>query len=301
MSRPITVNSPLQFALIAMILASALSACDEGKGTAAFTTWGEAYIEEEIPSDPTGQAGFVDGWTLKYDKFLVAFHEISVADDTGTPVARMTGSKLVDNTKAGRKELVTFADLPARAFRQVGYQIKPALADSELVAGAAEADRAMMVANGYSIYVSGSATKAADGNAAVTKTFHWGFTTATQYRDCLQPEESGQTIKGIVVTNGGTDTSELTTHGDHFFYDRLKASDDPAILTSLRFDEKAAADKNGDNEITLEELSAAPIDVIKYDPSGFDAPTLGAFMMSLARTVGHFRGEGECNVSAAPQ
>src|SRR5262249_10613346 len=163
----------------------------------------------------------------------------TVADDGGNVAARMTGSKLVDNTKAGRKDLISFPDLDAQAFRKVGYQIKPALADSELVAGTSEAARTMMVATGTAIDVSGSATKT-EGGATVTKTFHWGFTTATQYRDCLQPEEGGQTIEGIVVTNGGTDTSELTTHGDHFFYDRLKASEDPAILTSLRFDEKAA-------------------------------------------------------------
>jgi hypothetical protein len=277
-----------------------LLACDDaGKGTATFTTWGEEYIEDEIPTDPKGQTGFLDGWTLTYDKFLVTFHGITVADDKGNVAGQMTGSRLVDNTMAGRKNLVAFPDLTAQAYRRVSYQIKPATADSELVAGVPAADRSMMVSNGYSIYVAGSATKAMDGGGSVTKTFHWGFKTGTQYEDCLQPEEGGQTIEGIVVTNGGNDTSELTTHGDHFFYDRLKASDDPAVQTSLRFDEKAAADKNGDNEITLDELDAAAIDVTKYDPSGFDTPTLGSFMTALARTVGHFRGEGECSISAA--
>jgi hypothetical protein len=69
------------------------------------------------------------------------------------------------------------------------------------------------------------------------------------------------------------------------------------VTTVLRFDEKAAADKNNDGEVTLEELNAAPIDVTRYDPSGFDAPTLGAFMTALTRTIGHFRGEGECSIS----
>jgi hypothetical protein len=70
------------------------------------------------------------------------------------------------------------------------------------------------------------------------------------------------------------------------------------VKTSLRFEEKAAADQDGDGEITLAELDAQPIDVRRYDPSGLDAPSLGAFMTSLSRTVGHFRGEGECQVSA---
>lgn len=274
-----------------------LAACsDDGQGTAKFTTWGEEYIEQQIPADPTGESGFIDGWTLKYEKFLVVFHAIEVADSAGNVAATMMGSKFVDNVVAGRKDLVSFPDLDAKHWDRVSYQIKPALADSEVVAGAV-ADRDMMVASGYSVYVAGSATKTGSDGQPVKKTFHWGFKTATQYSDCLQPAESGQPLEGIVVTNGGTDTSELTTHGDHLYYDRLQASPDPAVKTSLRFDEKAAADTNNDGEITLDELGAAKIDVRLYDPSGFDAPNLGAFMTSLARTVGHFRGEGECSIS----
>lgn len=279
-------------------LAIGAAACGgDGKGTAQFTTWGEDFIEKQIPPDPKGDSGFLDGWTLHYDKFLVTFHAITVADGKGATAATMPGSKLVDNTKPGRKQLVTFPDLEAKQWDAVSYQIKPATADSELVGATAE-DRDMMVASGYSIYVAGAATKPGDnGGPPTKKTFHWGFTIATQYKGCQQPEESGHATQGIVVTNGGTDVSELTTHGDHLYYDRLKASPDPAIKTSLRFDEKAAADKNGDGEITLDELKATPIDVLKYDPSGLPAVTLGDFITQLARTIGHFRGEGECTIS----
>jgi len=275
-----------------------LAACGEdvGTGEAKFTTWGEEYIEATIPADPTGEAGFVDGWTLHYDKFLVVFHAITVADSRGAVAATMPGSKFVDNTRPGRKDLVSFPELDAIHWDRVGYQIKPALPDSEVVAGDVT-DRDMMAANGYSVYVAGSASKVGPDGKTVSKTFHWGFKTATQYQGCQQSAESGQPIEGIVVTNGGSDVSELTTHGDHLFYDRLMSSNDPAVKTSLRFDEKAAADKNDDGEITLEELSATRIDVRLYDPSGLDAPTYGAFVTSLARTIGHYRGEGECAVS----
>jgi hypothetical protein len=265
-----------------------------GTGTETFTTWGEDYIETGIPADPDGQVGFVDGWTLHYDKFLVNFHEITVADADGHVAGKPESSYFVDNTKVGRKELVTYADLDAKAYEKVSYQIKPAVADATVVSGD-DADLTMMVDEGYSIYVQGSAHK-----DDVTKTFHWGFTTATQYEDCHH-EEDGKDTLGVVVTNGSTDTSELTTHGDHFYYDRLQASPDPEIKTSLRFDEKAAADDapngNADGEITLTELSKLPIDVTRYDPSGLRAPTVGAFVTSLARTIGHFRGEGECTIS----
>jgi hypothetical protein len=176
----------------------------------------------------------------------------------------------------------------------VGYQIKPVEADTKLVSATA-ADLKLMLDHGYSLYVSGSAEKEIDG-ARVTKTFHWGYSIATQYRDCQQAAESGQALSGIVVTEGGDDVSELTTHGDHFFYDRLMESDDPAVKTSLRFDQKAAADTDGDGEITLDELNRAKLDLKLYNPSGFDVANLGEFMQALARTVGHFRGEGECTV-----
>jgi hypothetical protein len=268
---------------------------DEGAGTARFTTWGEEYIEDQIPADPNGEVGFIDGWTLRYDKFLVAFHDITVANDRGETAARMSVSRLVDNRVKGRKDLVSFPAIRAAAWNEVSYQIKPPTADAQLI-GATAADRDMMVQRGYALYVEGSASKL-DGGAMVKKTFHWGFSAGTQYRGCQHAAESGAAIEGIVVTDGGTDTSELTTHGDHLFYDRLVASSDPAVKTVLRFDEKAAADKNGDGEISMQELEAAPIDVTRYNVSGAEVANLGAFMAFLARTVGHFRGEGECTVS----
>jgi hypothetical protein len=283
---------------MALGLGMMLGCGDEGgQGSASFTTYGEDFIEKQIPADPSGEAGFVDGWTLHYEKFLVVFHAIRVADSDGDVAATLAGSKFVDNVVAGRKPLVAFPGLDAKHWDRVSYQIKPALADSEVVSGSA-ADRDMMAANGYSLYVAGSASKTGADGKLVSKTFRWGFKTATLYQNCQQAAESGQALEGIVVTNGGDDVSELTTHGDHLYYDRLMASSDPAVKTSLRFDEKAAADANNDGEITLEELFATPIDVRKYDPSGLDAPSLGAFMTSLARTVGHFRGEGECTVRA---
>jgi hypothetical protein len=278
------------FIVIPFAITTLLAGCgDSGdSGTAKFTTWGEEYIEEEIPA-----AELIDGWTIKYDKFLVAFHNIEVANTRGEVAATMSGSRLVDNVQPGRKDLASFSDLDAEAWDSVGYQIKPPVADSELLSATA-ADRDMMIAGGLSIYVEGRATK-----DAVTKTFHWGFPISTQYSDCEQSEKEGGRL-GIVVTNGGTDTSELTTHGDHLFYDRLQASN-TTVVTSLRFDAMAAADTNGDDEVTMAELGAMTIDVTKYNPSPFTVSTMGAFVTSLARTVGHFRGEGECSVAAIMQ
>jgi hypothetical protein len=290
-------RAALALAALAALVGCADPAADAGEGDEKLTTWGEAFIEEGLPADPTGEAGFVDGWSLRYTKFLVAYRAFTVADEAGHVVASLDAPRLVDNVKPGRKLLATFAGLEAKAYERVAYEIAPATSASVLV-GATPADLALMVEHGYALYVEGSADKPADGGPAVHKSFRWGFASATRYFDC-HAEEDGKDTLGVVVTRGGVDTTELTTHGDHLFYDRLQSSPDPAIRTSLRFEEKAAADADGDGEITLDELDRARIDVRTYDPSGFAAPTLGAFMRSLARTVGHYRGEGECTVGRA--
>lgn len=274
--------------LALLLAASALVACSSDEtGTATFTTWGEEYIEEGIFA---GGEGFVDGWSIEYDKFLVAFAEIKVADASGDVAGRAEPSFVVDNVQPGRKKLISFADIEAKAWDRVGYQIKPPAEDATLV-DATNKDLKILLDGGYSIYIQATATK-----ADVSKTFALGFQNATQYTEC-QAEEDGKETLGVVVTNGSEDTSELTTHGDHFFYDRLQGSAGANIQTSLRFETIALADKDEDGEITAEELEAQPLDIELYDPSGLPADNMLEFMTGLSRTVGHFRGEGECTVS----
>ena len=282
----------------ALLLSLSVVACGSndpagsgGNGTVSFTTWGEQYIEDEIPVDSEAVTGFVDGWSVKYDKFLVNYQNIVVADAARRQTAAMTTSKLFDNHVSGVKSIVDFEGVPAQAWTQVSYQIAPVTAATELGDGATEADRQLMTDGGYSLYVEANATKGKQ-----TIHYAWGFAIATQYNEC-HSEQGGKDEAGIVVTNNASLDVQLTTHGDHLYYDRLQASSDPAVKTSLRFDDLAAADKDGDGELTLDELDAAPLDVELYDPSGLKAATQGAFVTSLARTVGHFRGEGECTIS----
>lgn len=272
----------------------------QGQGTEQFTTWGEEFIEEGIPAGD-GTTGFIDGWSLKYHKFLVNYHEIVVADAAGNVAAKLDKPRFVDNTKGGEKELITFANLDAKAYTQVTYQIKTAVSDEDVVGAADPADLAMMVRDGLSVYVEGEATKPDPNRATKTvlKTFHWGFKTQTSYKDCHAAEENGISTEGVVVTNNKTDVSQLTTHGDHLYYDSLQSGEN-AKPTAIRFEEKAAADDgvngDGDGEVTLQELCRANIDPDVYNTSGLPGATIGDFVISLARTIGHFRGEGECTI-----
>ncbi|MGC4087667.1 MAG: hypothetical protein QM756_07180 [Polyangiaceae bacterium] len=277
-------------ALLSVACGSSNPTGSGGTGTAHFTTWGEEYIEDGIPADPEGQTGFIDGWSVKYEKFLVNFQNIRVATTAGKVAAEFPGSLLFDNTQPDVKAIKEFADLPAQAYTDVSYEIAPVTTTSELSDSASAADKALMLAGGYSVYVAGTARK-----DAASLHFAWGFAIGTHYAGC-HSEQDGKDQLGIVVTNNASLEVQLTTHGDHLFYDRLQA-DDVAQKTSLRFDSLAAADADADGELTLEELDAKVLDVKLYNPSGLDAATQGAFVSALARTIGHFRGEGECTIS----
>lgn len=266
---------------------------DGGSGTATFTTWGEGFIEQGIPA---GGVGFADGWHVTFAKFLISFQNIQVADVRGQLGALHAGSFLVEQVAPGPKTLIAFPDLAAQSWPQVSFEVAPTRADAALVASTAT-DRDFMVQNGYALFVEGVGRKSGPSGVTMQKTFRWGFRQHSRYGACAPADTAGSALEGIVIADGANDVSELTVHADHLFYDRLAASPDAAAQTLLRFEEKAAADRDQDGEITLQELETTPLDVALYDPSGFAVTTLGGFMAALVRTVPHFRGEGECDVT----
>jgi hypothetical protein len=267
-----------------------------GSGTVAFNTWGEEFIEQEIPPKTAeGEEIIVDGWTVKFDKFLVNLAAVKVADASGAVAGELRGAKIVDHTKAGKKALGTLANLPAKAWNRVSFEIVPATAASEL-AGASAEDKAKLIAGGFSIYVEGKLSKA----GSPEKKFAWGFTTATSYASCVSVKEDGKVdVEGVVVKNGVTEDVELTIHGDHFFYDDLQSD-----KAKVRGENIAAADANNDGTVTLEELAQVKLATIPAERGRYGTGSasgindLRAFVTSLSQTLGHFRGEGECQASS---
>jgi hypothetical protein len=255
-----------------------------GTGDVGITTWGEGYIEEEIPA-----SAFEDGWTIQFSKFLVVLGGVRIADDTGAIGAEMKTTKLVDHVAAGVKPLVTFEDLEAKPWTKVSFEIRPPGDDTELDASATAADLDAMKQGKYAVWAEGEATQ-----GAVKKTFRWGFGVPTAYIEC-KGEKDGRETPGVLVTNGGVDNVELTIHGDHLFYDDLQSPN-----AKLRFNAIASADTDNDGEVTLAELAQKKL--VDIDPAdgaygtgaAGDVNDLGAFVADLSRTVGHFRGEGEC-------
>ena len=148
-----------------------LAACGEDSGSITSTAYGEEAIEEGTPAD-----AFSDGWSISYDKFLVSVGNAKAQAGHDSEEVGFDGFYIVDLHKGSNgegQELETF-DAPGGTYDHYGYQI---LADANAInVNADEADVTAMKANGYGIWLKGSATK-----GAVTKTFEWGFAATLTY------------------------------------------------------------------------------------------------------------------------
>ncbi len=94
-----------------------------------------------------------------------------------------------------------------------------------------------------------------------------------------------------------TTIAQLTYHADHLFLDGIQNED-----ARLRFDAIAAADRNMDRVVTLDELAMVPMSSL---PAGQyqvgtvpNISTLRDFVTALTATTGHLNGEGACVATA---
>lgn len=261
-------------------LALAAGACGDNiggslPGTLDIQIYGESFIEEGIPADV-----FTDGWSLRFDRFLVSVGEVSAtAAGASAPALEDDTYRIFDlaQSSGGSGFLVLSGDVPGGAYDDIAYRIA---GSSEAEAGNAEAaDVALMNDNGYAIYVEGQATRGDE-----SRTFAWGFTTATTYRRC----------RSVAAIDGNDASSVLTIHADHLFYDDL-VSEEP----SVRFDAIAAADGDEDGDVTTDELGAVDITGFeRYQVGSFDVEDLWTFVDHQTSTVGHIDGEGHCEIAA---
>lgn len=271
-----------QFGIIGVLLWG----CGAGTGAVSVTAYGEDFIEQQIPAASGEGEGFVDGYSVRFTKFLVAVSELSVRSTDGALGAQMSEQRIMDLKQPGPHRITEFEFVEARRWEDVGAAVRPAA--SAIAGNASDSDVALMNDFGYSIYFEGQGEK--DG--AQTR-FAWGFRTHTDYRLCRDEDE----MSGVLVPGGGAVVAQLTFHGDHFFYDDL-LSETP----SLRFEAIAAADANLDGETTIEELAMVDLSDLPADQYGAGGATdifdLAAFEAALSQTLVHFQGEGHCEQSA---
>jgi hypothetical protein len=273
------------------VLVTSAAGCndsDNGKGTVTITTWGEEYIEDELPSD-----AFLDSWSVKYSKFLVVYNHVTIAAGNGDVVAKLDHPlvfDMVQKAKGKPKTLATY-DLEAKAWPNLSYQVGPIADDAEPGDLATADDVTLLQTDQASVHVEGTAMSP----TGAQKTFSWSFSPATLFEGCHGMQD-GKEVEGVLVTNGGTQEVELTVHGDHMFYDDLQSEEG-----GPRFQAYADADADGDGEVTLAELDLVPLYTVPLERGTYgtgalgNVNTLGQYVRTLARTIGHYRGEGSCN------
>lgn len=254
-------------------------------GSVAVKVWGEEYIPVGIPAAMGEEAGFENGWSLRYTKFLIVLGDESVATtDTATPVTN-AGLRVYNLVPVVEPlAITTLVNVSATRHAAVGYRMAPATRDT--AAGNAEtADVTLMQSNGYSIYFEATATHATRG----MYTLRWGFNNTVRFADCHGEDD----LPGLVVPTNGTANFQITIHADHPWYDDLQSE-----TAKIRFDAYADADANMDRTITLEELAAVDLTRLPTGQYGTGSArnvnTLRDFVGSLVNTVGHFNGEGHC-------
>lgn len=230
--------------------------------------YGEEYVEDHIPATDV-----VDGWRIEFSEFLIVLANVEAKSASGE-MTSSDESVVLDLKKSsgGVGHPTLTIDSVAGEVESVSYSVVPAAATTTSPNASAE-DLQKMQDGEYSIYVRGVASRGAE-----EKTFTWGFKTSTVYSNC---ETEG--VAGITP-------SWLTIHADHFFYDDFL--DEPNVA----FDLIAAADTDGDGDVTEAELRALDITgETRYQVGSLPITNLWEFIEAQSKTLGHIDGEGHCD------
>lgn len=282
--------------LTALALGTAvLVACDETPGR------DDVYGSLELTTNaPTIEQAFTtaDGWSIKYDRFLVHITAITVAGLDGVVTASAAG-QLLDQVAPAPKSLLSATLRRARPWEDVSLQIGPASLEEDVTAiePANDADVERIKKEGLALYVEGKATKAGSPTIA----FKWSFTTDTLYGEC-GGELGGVVQPGFVVPANGADAANVAMRGDVLF------RDDANEAAALRFDPFALADADKNGEVTQAELDAVTLDALRAPNRGAygtgdnaEVTTFKGFVDERTKNIlGAFRAKGGCKAGPPP-
>lgn len=275
-----------------------LAACTgpNGRGTLQLSASGELAAVEGYPT--SAGLGFVDGWTLTFDRVIVSLDAFAIAHQ-GVSVPLEADPVLV-NLHGGDVTVWTLPALPAQRYEQVGYHILPATPGARRVGDVRDEDATRMVSEQLAVLLRGTAHHATHGDYVLDL----GLPIEIHTARCINGADM---TEGLVVTPNGTTQAQMTFHLDHFFLDSLL---DPAA--AIRF-QVYAASAGADRRVTFDTLetqqmadfhdiggsplldaSGAPL---FYDPGSVPLPTgsLRNFVFHQASTIGHLNGEGHCD------
>ncbi len=289
---------------LTLALAAPLHACNViGSGDLQVFVEAEDTIPEGLSA--SGDEGLVDGWSVTYDRFLVAVGNFRAHSDElseGLSAPKIYVVNMLD-LPVGGLVIAEFSGVDALRWHRVGFDLPNATAESEPAPGVDDADLARMVDGGYSIYIEARMHKETGQSclrgdpeqcaAAPEIRLAWGLKAGTSYDDCA-PQEGAV---GFAVPSGGVAQVKPTIHGDHWFFTNITQG---AELTERRAQWIADCDLDRNGEVSLDELRQVGVAEVLpasiYGISGALIPVTTAydFLEAQARTLGDFQGEGEC-------
>ena len=197
----------------------------------------------------------VDGWHLTFQRVTAGIGRVSIGD---CAYVDSHYDRLLDVTRGGGQKVNEQFGLGACDF---GFRVAVPQTDALLGAGMTEADRAVMRAPGtdpyatdagVTVWIEGTASRAGE-----TKGFRWLFRQPYRYESC-EVEVNGSTLVGVNLVGNDRQTFDIRIAAERLFRDDIQEA-----TAALRFDPFAAADANGDGQITLEELGKVQLSKIR--------------------------------------
>jgi hypothetical protein len=289
---PVCANRTTLLALSTLALFVAVG-CGGEDGATSEKGSAQIFVEAEdtIPnglSAGMGDEDILDGWSVTYDRFLVTIGNPRASRSDATERLSSPDVYVLDLKKvpAGGYIVANFDDVSATRWDRFGFDLPNAKAGAKALAPTSDADLALLVDNGFSLYIEGNID-----NGTTKKTFRWGLPAGTAYDDCATEDET----PGFAVPAGGTVAVKPTIHGDHWFLNNITAGAEVTVRYAQYI---ADADIDKDGETTLDELKQTKaVDVFpadKYSLAGAPIETAYDYVLAQARTLGDYQGDGEC-------
>lgn len=305
LSAPGSIARGLSVLLLGGLGLAVLAGCDSdeaaaGSGAVRLLAGGGTAITEGFPSQEGAIThAFADGWTLRFDRYLLVIGAVSLSAPGGGVTAEWRGPAVLDLAAAqGPDQVLTTLDDVSATRQDVAFELVRATADAR-PASATAADVALLAENGWSFYVEGSAEK-----AGRTVTFALGFDAAARYSACTNGVDG---TRGLAPINNSVVDGYIYSHAVHLFWDTLGETEQ-----ALRFDALAAV-ADADDHVTAEALKAQDLNNLVdadgqpllgddgaplfYRDNGLlarDEQTLHGFIAEGVRQSFHFNGVGLC-------
>ena len=244
-----------------------------------------------------GDENVVDGWTITYDRWLVAIGGFA-ASRSDAPGAALSApdTYILDlkNAPTTGYVITEWKDAEATRWDKFGFSIPNATASAKPLAPTSQVDATFMSQNGYSVYFEGAAEKGTD-----RITFKWGFRAGTAFADCATrierrasrsrraaPSSSSPRSTAITIFTNITEGAEITERRAEW----MKVCD-ADVNGDLTLVELAACDA----AIALPQAPTGPYDLAGDEDQDADGKlTVYDYVASQMRTLGDFQGDGEC-------